>query len=463
MKKTFLYLGLFALINGCKSPQPTDPTLPPLRVAENGRQIVTADGKPFFWLGDTGWLLFTKLTREEAEYYLETRRQQGFNLVQAMLIHDLKVGVNIYGDSSVNNKNVAEPVVTEGDDFDNPQQYDYWDHVSYVIDLAAQKGIYIGLVPVWGSNVKAGYVNSQQAETYSKFLAERFGSKSNVFWMNGGDLRGSDSIEVWKTIGRTLKANAPSRLVTFHPRGRSSSSEWFHNEPWLDFNMFQSGHKSYLQDTSAADHRFGEDNWKYVRMDMERQPTKPTLDGEPSYEGIPHGLHDTTQPYWSANDIRRYAYWSVLEGGAGFTYGHNAVMQFFNPGDADVSYGPRLPWKEALTEQGAEQMKYVKQLALMNPGILTADESIVANQGEKYDRLAACRGEDFIYVYTYNGRPIEVRPSKIKGEKVDASWFNPRNGELKSIGTFDNTSNQIYRPEGEQSNGNDWVLILKSK
>ena len=31
--------------------------------------------------------------------------------------------------------------------------YSYWDHLDYIIDLAAQNGIYIGMVAIWGSQV----------------------------------------------------------------------------------------------------------------------------------------------------------------------------------------------------------------------------------------------------------------------------------------------------------------------
>ena len=39
---------------------------------------------------------------------------------------------------------------------------------------------------------------------------------------------------------------------------------------------------------------------------------KPVLDAEPSYEGIPQGLHDPAQPRWRDCDVRRYGYWSVF-------------------------------------------------------------------------------------------------------------------------------------------------------
>ena len=123
----------------------------------------------------------------------------------------------------------------------------------------------------------------------------------------------------------------------YHPFGRTSSSLWFHQEKWLDFNMFQSGHRRYDQaslnswdDNAGKETFFGEDNWRYVERDRQAQPAKPTLDGEPSYEQIPQGLHDPSQPFWQDCDVRRYAYWSVFAGSAGHTYGSNAVMQFLS-------------------------------------------------------------------------------------------------------------------------------------
>jgi hypothetical protein len=118
------------------------------------------------------------------------------------------------------------------------------------------------LVPVWGSNIKNGNVSQKQALKYAQWLAERFKSKSNIIWLNGGDIKGSDSTETWNGIGNTIKNICPSQLMTFHPFGRTQSSIWFHNKPWLDFNMFQSGHRRYDQDTTGL--CYGQDNWKYV-------------------------------------------------------------------------------------------------------------------------------------------------------------------------------------------------------
>ena len=436
--------------------------MPSLKVSDNHRYLMTEDGDPFFWLGDTGWLLFGKLSREEAEKYLQDRVEKGFNVIQIMVLHSLEYE-SFYGDKALIDNNVAQPLVTEGSDFNDPEQYDFWDHADYVIKLAAEKGLYVGLVPVWGSNVKSGGVSTEDAAVYADWIANRYKDYTNVIWLNGGDTFGNDSTITWNAIGSGIDAVVGDRqLITFHPRGRTTSSIWFNNEDWLDFNMFQSGHRRYDQDDTEWN--FGEDNWRYVKHDLAMKPLKPTIDGEPSYEGIPQGLHDTLQPFWNDDDVRRYAYWSVFAGAFGYTYGNSAVMQFYKPSDEEAAYGAREYWDEAIDMPGAAQMQHLKTLILSKPFFeRVPDQSLIASgQGEKYDYQVGTRGEKYALVYTFNGRNMNIAMGKISGEKVNAWWFNPRNGELTTIGNFENTGVQTFDPPGEQEDGNDWVLVLNS-
>ena len=56
------------------------------QVSEN-RRFITRDGKPFFWLGDTAWELFHRLSKEDATYYFKKRSEQGFTVIQAVVNH----------------------------------------------------------------------------------------------------------------------------------------------------------------------------------------------------------------------------------------------------------------------------------------------------------------------------------------------------------------------------------------
>ena len=135
---------------------------------------------------------------------------------------------------------------------------------------------------------------------------------------------------------------------------------------------------------------------------------KPVLDGEPSYEGIPQGLHNPSEPRWTASDVRRYAYWSVFAGSCGHTYGNNSIMQFYRPG-TNPSYGAEEAWWDALGTPGFNQMKYLKNLILSFPYFeRIPDQTVIASQnGERYDRAVATRGKDYILVYNYTARPID--------------------------------------------------------
>ncbi len=461
LKIKYLYALCISFMFTAQSGFSQSKNLPKLKVSKNQHYFVTEDGKPFFWLGDTGWLAFGKLDREGIVEYLQDRKEKGFNVVQVMVLHNINA-VNVYGDKALVNEDVSKPITTPGNNFNNKEEYDYWDHVDYTLEVAQKNGIYVAMVPVWGTNVSKGdKVNKEQATQYAKFLADRYKNRTNVIWLNGGDTYGDKFQDIWSAIGNTLKTNNPKQLVTFHPFGRTDSSENYHNASWLDFNMFQSGHRRYDQDTLP--NSFKEDNYKFVQRDLTLKPTKPTLDGEPSYEGIPHGLHDTLQPLWKDSDVRRYGYWSVFAGGAGYTYGHNAVMQMFRKGD-NPAYGNKILWNDAINAPGAAQMVYIKKLILDFPYLeRVPDQSLIANQGEKYDYLTATRGNKYAMIYTYTGRKIAVNMGKIAGRKVTASWYNPRNGQRTKIRTVANKGVQEFQPSGKKEDGNDWVLILSSK
>ncbi|HHX62102.1 MAG TPA: DUF4038 domain-containing protein, partial [Epulopiscium sp.] len=59
-----------------------------LKVSENGRYLTNGE-KPFFWMGDTAWLLLDNLSLEETYIYLKNRKEKGFNIILLDLIHYL--------------------------------------------------------------------------------------------------------------------------------------------------------------------------------------------------------------------------------------------------------------------------------------------------------------------------------------------------------------------------------------
>lgn len=437
----------------------------PIAVSSNYRYLIHGENKPFFWLGDTAWLLLKKLNREATISYLDDRRQKGFNVIQVMVLHNVGDPTNSYNDAAIDSHDLLTPIETKGDRFNQPDEYDYWDHLEWVLEEADKRAIHLALVPLWGSNIEAFSIDATIANNYGSFLGKRFRNFPNIVWLNGGDVDGSKYPEVWDALAQGIRIHDPVHLMTFHPRGRLMSSMWFHDKPWLDFNMVQSGHRRYDQDDT--DLNFGEDNWRYIQIDWKKAPIKPTLDAEPSYEGIPQGLHDTTQPRWSDNDVRRYAYWSVFAGACGFTYGHNAVMQFYEPNrDGDSgAYGATTPWQEALNAPGASQMKHLKTLIESRPmlGRVPCQDMIIQKSNTRYRYLLATRGERYAFIYSYTGDVFEIKMGLLPGQSLRASWYSPRDGTSIAAGMIHNSGAAQFDPPGSPHEGNDWVLILDSQ
>lgn len=430
-----------------------------LKVSDNQRYLQFDNGQPFFWLGDTGWLLPERLDRAEAQYYLQKCRRAGYNMVQVQVLDGVP-SYNIYGQQS-------NPAGWDMSKADPQGVYSYWDHLDYIIDLAEQNGIYIGMVAIWGSQVSSGHINAQQAKAYGKFLANRYKDKKNIIWMMGGDIKGDIHPEVWEALATTIKGIDKNHLMTYHPRGRYTSAKWWSKAKWMDFHMFQSGHRKYGQRMGNAEYPIPdnteEDTWMYVDSTWAYQPMKPVLDDEPSYEDIPKGLHDPNEERWQDYDVRRYAYWSVFAGSCGHTYGHNAIMQMLKPG-YPTSYGSdgaEKSWYQALNDPGYNQMKYLKNLMLSFPYFdRIPDQSIIAGEnGTQYNRLLATRGNDYLLVYNYNSVPMKLDLDKISGDKKQVWWMDAATGNLRYLGEYDSKTLTFNPQNRDRKKVNDGVLI----
>src|SRR5512133_2255635 len=181
-----------------------------LIVSDNHRFLQFQDGTPFFYLGDTGWEFFHRLTYKEAEIYLENRRQKGFTVIQAVILAELD-GLN------TPDRNGDKPFVDN--DPGRPGKA-YFAFVDSLIRLAESKGIFIGLLPTWGDKVDRGswgkgpeIFNPENAFTYGKFLGERYKNFPNIIWIIGGDRSGGtnskntgSNFPVWDAMGRGIKS-----------------------------------------------------------------------------------------------------------------------------------------------------------------------------------------------------------------------------------------------------------------
>jgi hypothetical protein len=419
----------------------------PLRVSRDGRHLVHADGTPFFWLGDTAWELFHRLSREEADLYLEDRRQKGFTVIQAVVLAELEglTTPNAYGDT---------PLV--GNDPTKPNEA-YFRHVDYIVDAAERRGMFVGMLPTWGDkfNKKWGVgpeiFTPENARAYGELIGRRYRTKP-IIWILGGDRspETSQHSAIVRAMAEGLRAgDGGTHLMTYHPMGGQTSSKYFHGDAWLALNMFQSGHNAP-----------NIPNYRMVEADRALTPVKPVLDGEPRYED--HPIDWKPEKGWFDEfDVRQAAYWAVLAGAAGHTYGDHDIWQMWQPDRKPIS-SARTPWREALRHPASGQMGHVRRLFTSRPFLdLVPDQSVLAaasDSGAGHQRAA--RGRDYAFAYTPLGHPLTVRLDAVRGPRVRAYWFDPRTGTSTRIGEYRAAGTRVFDPPGDEGRGHDWVLVL---
>lgn len=429
--------------------------LPRLRISDNQRFLVTEDGRPFFWLGDTAWELFHRLTREDAERYLQNRAARKFTVIQAVVLAELDglTDPNAYGHTPLRNNDPAQP------------NEDYFAHVDWIVARANALGLYVGLLPTWGDkwNRKWGVgpeiFTADNAARYGEWLGRRY-KDAGIVWILGGDrpVETDAHREIIRAMAQGLRAgDGGTHLMTLHPPGGNGSSTWFHGDDWLDFNMRQNGHGPEF--TGRYDQ---------TRADYDRMPIKPVLDGEPIYEDHPVAFDAKKLGHSIASDVRRPLYWNLFAGACGHTYGHHSVWQMWTAARKPVN-NPLLPWEEAIDQPGAAQMQHGRALMESRPflsrvpaeDVLAPGAVPTSMPGTGRYHFASTRDTNRTYamVYAPVGRPFTVRMTAIAGPRVKAWWFNPRTGAATAIGTFPNTGERTFMPpdRGEML---DWVLVL---
>ncbi len=506
------------LTAGTASAQP----LPRLEVSHNHRYLVqkdsTGEGKPFFYVGDTGWELFTRLTKMEVEKYLQVRKAQGFNVIM------------VYSDNVTRDQDtkIYGPVYPNREGFlpfKNGQLFipekiieDYWKHTDWVIQKAEEYGFYIAFIPYWGNRFvqKEGVpviATNEMAYNWGYYLGERYKNKTNIIWTLGGDYEPIDykksrkpnawmykpadsaskdpetfdpdeymiTIATAEGIADGIngadkkfdegKADYSTSLMTYHICSGASSSKYFHDDEFLDFNGMQSG--QYQWGYAG--------NYQMVQKDYLKQPAKPTIDLEPWYENsvwYENILSKQDGPRCTAFEVRRNAYRSVLAGAMGFTYGNNNVWMFHRKNENHKErYQPTGDWEgsEGIYDEAALQMIHFKNLFTARPFYKAIPSPDLINNtltGEiEATHIQAAISEDKSYaiVYIPAGQVFNADLTKISGD-VACRWYHPANGticgqdgkEMKTKKPFKTISQRKKTSDYQftSPSGQDWILIL---
>ena len=286
----------------------------------------------------------------------------------------------------------------------------YFRHVDALVAFANQHGLVLAMLPTWGyyvSDVPA--IDAARARAYGRWLGARYRSAPNVIWVNGGDRVPTGFEEVYRELARGLReGDGGAHLITYHPCGWRSSSQFFHKEDWLAFDMIETWtewakiHPAVLADALLS-------------------PRKPVVLGEGAYEDGPEYPQGPITPLV----VRRQAWWTVMAGGF-HTYGQNQMWRM-EPG-----------WEKTFDTPGAGHVARMKEIVTSLPWWeMTPDQGLFATGvGSERTLNAAMRSVrgDRALVYLSSQCTFTLHLDKILSKNVRVTWISPTTGERREGG-----------------------------
>ena len=392
------------------------------------------NGKHFFYLADTCWSAFTNITLEEWEYYLDLRKQQGFNVIQINALPQW--------DASGTELN-CYPFPTE-----NKQKFhftelknEYFIHGAKMCEIAKAKGFELALVVLWCNYVPDTWASEKVPDNimpydfldgYIEKLHETFTGFDPIYVISGDtDFATERAKSYYKKASDMLKQLAPQCLQTFHIRGRLDSvpEEFLEN---MDFYMYQSGHNAQPENMNMP--------YTLAQTFYKNYPEKPILNSEPCYEqmGYSHRMYGRFYPY----DIRRAGWMSLLSGGcAGIAYGAHGIYSWHRVGQrfgAGLGEGFDAPnsWNDAVKYPGAWDYGYMKYIFRIYgiQSLIPAD--IIANPSRDI-RCAMTPDQEKYLIYVPNNTCVRLT-------------MNPKDFEIVTI---DLMTRQVAYPEVGEKKG----------
>ncbi len=322
----------------------------------NDHQRLLKNNRPFFYLADTCWSAFTNITDEEWEYYLETRKAQGFNTLQINILPQWDASQTILEYSPfAKNEDGSYDYTCLNDD--------YFSHAQALCAKATAMGFELALVVLWCNYVPDTWASSLFKQPLMPFdcikpyvmkVHETFSQFEPIYVISGDtDFNTDQAVQYYVTAGALLRSLAENCLFTTHIKGRYTEIPQKLLE-LMDFCFYQSGHNA--QNMGMPYLLAEEMRAKY--------PNKPLINSEPCYEEM--GYSRQMYGRWSRFDVRRAAWLSLLSGAcAGITYGAAGIYSWhkvnkrFGSGLGEGFDTPKS-WEDALHFPGGWDYGYIR-------------------------------------------------------------------------------------------------------
>jgi hypothetical protein len=405
----------------------------PLRVAEGGRYLEDAAGRPFLMHGDTAWSLIAQLDEADAELYLRSRRAAGFNTILVNLIESRfasRAPANIFGETPF-----------AGGDFTRPREA-YFRHADWILARACDLGFLVLLTPAYSGNgggPEGWYAEMEKAgadamREYGRALGNRYAGLPNILWVQGGDYNPPDK-DLIRAFVEGIRSADPDALQTAHGSPGWGAAEYWQGEAWLDVDNVYT-YEPVLDGVAAA---------------RDRPGGRPFFLMESAYENE-HGA--------DALRIRVQAWQAVLGGAFGHVYGNNPMWHFDGPG----LYAVERSWQQELDSPGTRSMvAFARIMGGMEWWRLAPDPGFLVDDPSHHGaRSIAARTPDgsLAVVYQPIARRTTMNLAALAGPLIRARWIDPTDGSGRDVaGSPFPPEVRTFAPPGPNAGGTpDWLL-----
>ena len=358
----------------------------------------------------------------------------------------------------------------------------YWNYVRDIVDYAKTKGLAVVLSPSYhGIGGDDGWMNEMEANglsnmsSHGAFVATLMKARSNIIWLLGGDAG---------TGARTYSAPqlaAEQGLV----QGLQSVSGQKSTMFGAEWNTESIGADQVDHVTGTTGPTFGDtltiqtyysftgDVVTQGRRAYGASPVKPAVMQECPFEDEQPttGTGDNTA---STPPVRRYHWWALLSGIAGFNAGEAYIWRTNLTGTPPASDDYRNHLNSTTAQEDALLITLYKTYHwwLLVPSGLAGMRTLVTAGTSNQTITAACAsdGTSCLIYSGPDGNGLQFTVDlRSMNNNIRARWWDPTNGSFSTGGgaagtfTLSNTASaQSFTPPGTNAGGtnNDWVLVL---
>jgi len=422
-----------------------------VRISADKRHFEHADGTPFFWLGDTHWMMFDTERMDACNHPVHNGGACPYGGQFQHLAAERKAdGFTVYQTYP----NFCPNWFTDNrSDMIDPQRF------QQVFDPMMEHLASQGFVVALGLGHYTATVHYPEIDIcrWARYIGARYGAFP-VVWitcqeMNSPAMQGgkeSNRQAVWeKAAAELARVNGMDRPHSAHQWVLEPGVRPVWHLQWHNWFALQGGHAGS-----------GLTPQKRYKAYFDCVPARPVLETEAMYECVDCGGIAGT------DDVRRSAWRAVLCGSCGYTYGAAGIWALKkSPEDQAWSvYNRKISaWYSGLNLPGAKQMKVLGDFFRSIPWTRLEPrfgDPAFCRWNEPENCVLATAGNELYFAYCHG----KTASGELRGldpdDKYSAEWFDPRTGVIRPVcASFQPEKGRWSVPE--RPTETDWLLIVK--